>query len=107
MNKAKFNVRIRDCVNGVPLGVRLSEVSGYVFMFSGLRFGVSRWSANHWTVTELSTGLKVMDGTTRKDAVDRFLKDRGIVAAIRKVVEENGEDVNPEIVPKTEFLVAR
>lgn len=107
MNKAKFNVRIRDCMNGVLLGERFSEVSGYVFLYSGLRFGVSRWSVNQWNITELSTGSKVMDGTTRKDVVDRFLKDRGIMAAIRKVVEENGEDVNPEIVPKTEFLVAR
>lgn len=82
------------------------QVSGYVFWYSGLRFGVHKTggSGGWWNLTELSTGVCAYSAQTRQAAVHKlFCAD--FCKRVKTAVDiQQLKDVNPEINPKTEFL---
>ena len=107
MKKTNFNIATRNGIIAIP---------GYVFYYSGLRFGVTHctvyngkpekgFSWTPWTITELTTGYAVGIGeSTRKAAVDKLIESR-LAARIAEFVDKyTGQDVNPDILPNTEFL---
>lgn len=107
MERVEYTIKITHVMDGKVVAYGYGKAAGYVFIYSGFRFGVAKWCAANWAVTELSTGFKVAGGRTRKEAVEALLKDREIMERIRVAAAENEEDLNSEIVPKTEYLVAR
>jgi len=96
MEKMTYNVRTSFT------GIR--QVSGYVFLYSGLKFGV-RKNGHFWQVSELSTGLLVTEAETRNGAIQRIF-DKRRFSTVKSAVKEfgHGKDLNPGIHPKTEFL---
>lgn len=48
------------------------EVTGYTVNIDGLNLGLHRWDkSGNWIVSELSTGVKIIEGRTRKEAIER------------------------------------
>jgi len=72
MNKIKYKIFIPK---GIYTGdERIREVEGYAIEIEGFnefRFGVHQSDAQKtWAVSELSTGLKLAGGKTRREAVE-------------------------------------
>ena len=82
-----------------------NTVNGYIFTAGGIRFGVSnvdRFGEKDckWTVTELTTGCKVMDGKSRKDAITNLLKvPHNKWESMRKIISASFVNLNESIIP--------
>jgi len=104
MKKANFNIATRKGIMTIP---------GYVFYYTGLRFGVTNCFVYNgkpekgftWTVTELTTGYAVGIGeSTRKAAIDKLIESRLASRIAAAVDKYTGPDVNPDLLPDTEYL---
>ena len=117
MEKATYNIAYMG-----GRGIERRKIDGYVFWFSGLRFGVSNmttsllgkdYKSTVWTVTELTTGCAVIRGKrTRKDAINALVLDRVVsVEAIKAGIEYHEkmhrEDINEGLKPGEEIYTVR
>lgn len=70
MKKAKFYIYgffVEHVNEPVP-----KEVNGYTVNIDGLDLGLHRWdNSGNWIVSELSTGVKIIEGRTRKEAIEK------------------------------------
>lgn len=86
-----------------------NSVLGYVFNANGERFGVSNLDrfgekCDRWTVTELATGYRILDGYNRKNAIDELLKmPKNKWECMKKVVSGCAENLNGSIMPLCDF----
>ena len=67
MKKTKFYIYM-SAGGGLK---KTEKVSGYADTIDGLPIGLHK-AGRAWTVTELSTGLKITDGRTRAEALEKL-----------------------------------
>ena len=108
MERAKYNI---TCRGNKPGTIEVKTVSGYVFNFSGLRFGITNktpegFTRGAWFITELTSGyIASHAANTRKAAIDLFIEEhRELIPQIKKGLEQITTDANPGIMPKYEYL---
>lgn len=72
MKKTKFYIAVYDPKKH---GQTAKPVNGYFEYVCGLPLGFHKGTGKKpvWTVTELSTGLKIADGNTRENALERAM----------------------------------
>ena len=119
MEKAIYKINVKH--DGKQ---ELFPIHGYIFNFSGLRYGISRnyffngkeETGYTWTITELTTGYSVgCDGKGGKmqETINNFLHAYTytgdfVTDLVQKAVENyTGGDANPDLFPKSDLLVAR
>ena len=83
MKKAKYLITVRD--NGVTC---FKTVSGYYDYIDGLPLAAHK-TGQAWVITELSTGLAVITGTTRKEA---FEKVQPMTAKVKELIQDRFYD---------------
>lgn len=111
MEKAKYNIAY--AIKNRGYNMNLGAIPGYIFYYSGIRFGVSKYylyaetptEGFTWRVTELTTGFAVgAEGRTAKAAIENLIASKRIYQ-IRKAVEAWPKaDANPGLTPKNEYL---
>ena len=52
-------------------GIQLCK--GYIFNYKGIVFGIDRRGKNTWVVTDIKTGLKILEVEKRKDCTEKIL----------------------------------
>lgn len=108
IKKATYNISYRNADGVTDAG----PVSGYIFSYCGLRFGLSRCHgfnknfspriSSAWHVTELYSGLSLgrpfekstLDETIRNLNENYYKYERAIKAGIEKYIAAGGRDVN-------------
>lgn len=121
MKKTEYNITFKH-VNGRKMYHK--TITGRVFNFGGVRFGLSRSTVTHdgkplemheYTLTELTTGFSVgrwAAARTQKEVIARLTGDAGkhymrmIRAAIDKWTTAGNADVNAGIIPAEDILTA-
>ena len=117
MQKSNYNISILNGKGKKPL---LVSIPGYIFYYSGQRYGISNYYCFNgkpekgftWTITELTSGYSIgmnYNGATRKGAIDHLLTSEKITRMVEKAVkmyleQNNNEDANPGLIPDNEFL---
>lgn len=105
MEKANYNIALHKTADNLDK----NTITGYVFTAAGVRFGVSnidRFGEKDckWTITELTTGYRVIDGKSRKDAITNLLKTpHDKWEAMRKVIAKCMVNLNESIIPVDTF----
>lgn len=113
MQKANYNISVFN----KKKGAKRVSIPGYIFIFGGLRFGISNYYSSTgkavkgyaWTITELTTGYSIghmFSAAKRKDAIQKLtVENVHMMKSIRAAVSAyNGKDVNPGLIPNNEFL---
>lgn len=91
MEKTKGTITIIDHSIGA---IKKVVVAGYLYRFHDYNFIVHRDDYNNWTMTELVTGLRVTEASTRY----------GVIAKGQTILEAHKDKLGDVIQRQTEYL---
>lgn len=111
MEKVNYRISVRKSADKNPMNP-MNMIPGYVFNIGNVRFGVSNVGIDGkkhdvWTITELTTGYKIIDGYNRKNAIDELVRmPKAKWEYMKEVVSKCIENLNETIQPKYDIYSA-